>query len=374
MAYEKRYTAKQAALAVLKKTEELLKFSTLAKALNPADGKPAPATPAPMLALSEDMEKAENPDEKQDAKLGEDIEHLCEEHMLENKAAERKEGHKIVAKSDCMKCNLVKPTPASGQGDTLRRPTKEAEWQMDKSAFSDLSGDFAALEEMFKGGMSMPSSPLGGTGSGTPSTPTSRPDAGFGKVIARSEDGMDKAEEGGSDVGSKKLGYKPSKLGAEEKDQEMPSDKAFEVEGKEHKSSDDPRMGHTPDPDKNPKEMAEGNNPEPGDAPGQDSHIKGHMKLAKFIGRMEHKRSLSKAGGMMDKAATGHEKGIHAQPKRGEAHEVLRVDPKGVSPAGAATRAAQVPALKDKYTASAKEKHKKVLGEMKAQPKPKLPR
>ena len=40
--------------------------------------------------------KAENPDKDADAKLGEEVEHLVEEHMLENKEAEKKEGHKLL--------------------------------------------------------------------------------------------------------------------------------------------------------------------------------------------------------------------------------------------------------------------------------------
>lgn len=45
--------------------------------------------------------KAEaNPDEKEDAKLGEDVEHLTEDHMLRNKSAEIKEGHKIFGKAE----------------------------------------------------------------------------------------------------------------------------------------------------------------------------------------------------------------------------------------------------------------------------------
>jgi hypothetical protein len=40
-----------------------------------------------------------NPDEKQDAKLGENVEHLVEDHMIANKPAEQKEGHKIFQKN-----------------------------------------------------------------------------------------------------------------------------------------------------------------------------------------------------------------------------------------------------------------------------------
>jgi hypothetical protein len=232
MAEQKKYTAREAALAVLAKAHEMLKSEHM--------NKPPHPTPAPMLAMSE-----KNPDASADAELGERIEHLCEKHMMDNKDAERKEGHKIVKSEDCMKCNMKQPNPSTGQGDLLHRPAAKAKWQMDK--------------------------------------------------------GEEREKEGGVDTGSKKLGYKPSKIGAEEKDQEMPSDGAFEPKGIDHKSSDDPRLGSTNDPDKDPKEHAEGNNAQPGSKPAveanvsQDTNsIKGHMKLAKFIGRMEHKRSLSK--------------------------------------------------------------------------------
>lgn len=44
----------------------------------------------------QDMDKAENPDKEADAKLGEKVEHEVEEHMMANKDAEKKEGHKIM--------------------------------------------------------------------------------------------------------------------------------------------------------------------------------------------------------------------------------------------------------------------------------------
>jgi hypothetical protein len=46
------------------------------------------------------INKAENPDKDADAKLGEKVENDVEDHMLANKAAEKKEGHKIMKKSD----------------------------------------------------------------------------------------------------------------------------------------------------------------------------------------------------------------------------------------------------------------------------------
>lgn len=51
-------------------------------------------------AAGKKMGKAENPDEKEDAELGENVEHLVEDHMIDNADAERKEGHKIMKKSD----------------------------------------------------------------------------------------------------------------------------------------------------------------------------------------------------------------------------------------------------------------------------------
>jgi hypothetical protein len=61
------------------------------------------AMPKPKLTKSaqsgmhtvEYIKKAENPDKEADAELGEKVEKDVEEHMLENKAAEKKEGHKI---------------------------------------------------------------------------------------------------------------------------------------------------------------------------------------------------------------------------------------------------------------------------------------
>jgi hypothetical protein len=46
-----------------------------------------------------DMKKA-NPDKSADAKLGEKVEAVVEQHMLDNKEAEKKEGHAIMKKSE----------------------------------------------------------------------------------------------------------------------------------------------------------------------------------------------------------------------------------------------------------------------------------
>jgi hypothetical protein len=49
-------------------------------------------------AIKAKLGKNENPDEKQDAELGEKVEHDVEEHMKENAAAEAQEGHELMAK------------------------------------------------------------------------------------------------------------------------------------------------------------------------------------------------------------------------------------------------------------------------------------
>jgi len=67
------------------------------------------------------------------------------------------------------------------------------------------------------------------------------------------------------------------------------------------------------------------------------------------------------------------QKGVHPEIPMGEAHQVLRVNPKGVSPAGAATRAAQVPELKNQYTQKAHAMHTKILSTLKGMKKPNLP-
>jgi hypothetical protein len=113
MAEEKKYTAKEAALAVLRKAEEILKKSEM-------------------------MTKKENPDEKQDAALGEKVEGLCEKHMMENKSAEKKEGHKMVKQEACLMCK-----------------------SMQKSEFKELYADLGDLEVLLKAeNKAAPSNPM----------------------------------------------------------------------------------------------------------------------------------------------------------------------------------------------------------------------
>jgi hypothetical protein len=96
-----------------------------------------------------------------------------------------------------------------------------------------------------------------------------------------------------------------------------------------------------------------------------EAPMKGHIKLAKFVGRMEAKR-----GKPVDKAETGHEKGVHVSS------DDLASKQQGISETGINARA---DAMRTHGNSSgyAKNKavagHKQVLDEMKAMPKPKLP-
>ena len=92
--------------------------------------------------------------------------------------------------------------------------------------------------------------------------------------------------------------------------------------------------------------------------------MKGHIKLAKFMGAMEAKRGKRPGMKEMDKAETGHEKGIHTAVDPYPHNRIKKLA--GMSEAGTLATG-----LFDQKPA--KEAHKKVLGEMKEMPKPKLP-
>lgn len=113
------------------------------------------------------------------------------------------------------------------------------------------------------------------------------------------------------------------------------------------------------------KSDEQGNNPDEKADPDHAMPMKGHMKLAKFMGRMEHKKGQKE----MDKGETGHEKGINLS---------AGVAIPGTSNAGYQARAAhemKQAAVGDHkaMAAGAKASHGQVLSDMKSQPKPKLP-
>lgn len=120
MADKKTYSPREVALALLAKSQELLAKTGLGKTAEPAAKvaehqsgmhtvgyySTTPFEKSESLDCGfEPFQKSEkNPDEKADAKLGEEVEGLCESHMVANKDAERKEGHKIVKSESCTVC------------------------------------------------------------------------------------------------------------------------------------------------------------------------------------------------------------------------------------------------------------------------------
>lgn len=125
-------------------------------------------------------------------------------------------------------------------------------------------------------------------------------------------------------------------------------------------------------------------NPAPGAEPkNQGENYKGHIKLAKFVGRMDEKRKAKPAAApaAIDKAETGHEKGVHTS-SAGIGGLGSFVKP-GTSKAGEKLREAQHSSDKPGYAgtpnsraeifnAKSKHEHKKVLSDIKAAPKPNL--
>jgi hypothetical protein len=128
---------------------------------------------------------------------------------------------------------------------------------------------------------------------------------GYSEVSADKIAGKAKAMEKYEPTASGKENAKPNEHHSKDADQH--ADGAApkgEIHPKEHVEGKSDDVRHTPAPGNNPKEQAEGNNELAGTTPtqvGQDGknvpggdEIRGHLKLAKFIGRMEHKRSLTK--------------------------------------------------------------------------------
>jgi hypothetical protein len=114
----------------------------------------------------------------------------------------------------------------------------------------------------------------------------------------------------------------------------------------------------------------------------EQKEIKGHHKLAKFIGYIHGKRSAKQGSAAivdagndnpakpikadlkeLDKSATGHEKGINTQSDPSQKSKVML---------GTSQNGSQMPSKNPADIAEAKEGHKQVLGEMK-NIKPKLP-
>lgn len=105
-----------------------------------------------------------------------------------------------------------------------------------------------------------------------------------------------------------------------------------------------------------------------------DGKFKGHIKLAKFIGHIQGKKSskgsMNQDSGNntpiqpIDKSQTGHEKGINTMSDPSQKSKVML---------GTSKNGSQLPTKSHLDIAEAKEGHKQVLNEMKQMPKPKLP-
>jgi hypothetical protein len=87
-----------------------------------------------MPKLPAAAKKAEaNPDKDADAELGEDVEHRVEDHMLANKAAEKKEGHKIfTAKKEMGAKGSPSGDPQSGGRMSAEQARKKLPGSMKK--------------------------------------------------------------------------------------------------------------------------------------------------------------------------------------------------------------------------------------------------
>jgi hypothetical protein len=267
MAHEKLYTAKQATVAVLEKVGEILKKSELHKkyegfkAVEESARESGASDPAAVAAAAgrkkygkEAFQEAAAKGKKMGKAEG------SEGHYSDNAAPEHPEAGRTSHPSKCPTCGH--PSPSTGQGDTLPRTKAQEDW-MEK-------GEMTKYE-------------------------TSN---------------------------SKKLGYKLSEAGKEEVQPEA-SDNAFKTKGEKaaDKSSNDPRLVQQKDPQHNAKENAEGNNELAGTTPtqvGQDGknkpgydEMKGHLKLAKFIGMKHYKRGKSLEGSQSQSGAEAqHEESI----------------------------------------------------------------
>lgn len=109
--------------------------------------------------------------------------------------------------------------------------------------------------------------------------------------------------EGYSSQNPKKENAKPSEHGSKDAEQHANGKgPKGEIHPKEKEEAPSDNVRAQAAPDKNPKEQAEGNNELAGTTPnqvGQDGkniagfdEMKGHLKLAKFIGHMESKRKI----------------------------------------------------------------------------------
>lgn len=278
---EKVYTPRQVTVAVLEKVTQLLQKSEVANSLK----------------------KAANPDKEADAELGEKIEHDVEQHMKENRSAERAEGHEM-AKHGLSPAQIKAKMK---KGESMEKHGLSPEQIKAKMKKCEGCGEIYKAEGESKHDRCVRHVKENSPGVDNPHAVCVaegvRP-AAWGKSEELAQDFENlKALLKYEPENNKKLGYKLSEAGKEEKQPEA-SDNAFKVKSGEASTSPDQRLAEQKDPQHNTKEQAEGNNELAGTTPtqvGQDGknkpgydEMKGHLKLAKFIGRMEHKRTSKK--------------------------------------------------------------------------------
>lgn len=228
------------------------------------------------------LPKSENPDEKQDAKLGEEVEHLCEDHMVRNASAERKEGHKLVSKAECAKC-------VGG---------------MQKSEWAELYEDLAKMEKSQYYHPKDPNPLDTSLLSNTKQTPapkkdptpmdttllsnTKKPKMGKKEKADENEIGTKIVK---SDTENKKAPSNEMKPKIEEKPIERDY-QDFETRPGHAPENDHREEPSHPVPDQNPAAHGQGSNPPAGATPGTGK--KGVHKLSFFMGHQHSKKSMKK--------------------------------------------------------------------------------
>ncbi len=346
MADEKKFTPREAAIAVLKKAEEMLKSSKhkhigwdkLHSKLED-EGYSKKSSDKIAGAIKAKVEKTEKKDENE---IGTKI----QKEELEKKM-------KISSKHDRNEHLFANDKGTSSMGWKIRSANRAKSWAKD-SRSSSPSIERSIAKDKMKEAKNIANKHLAAT-------------------KAMPKPNLTKAEgEGKKDetmAGDKKAPSNANKPRIEEK----PTERDY--------NDFEPKAGNAPEndhreatqmsPGKNPHEQAEGNNPDWGTDPG----VKGHIKLAHFMGHRSAKKKQMSANGIapaqgakLERAETGHEKGINTQSDPSQRSRVMM----GTSKAGSQLPLSKDPKTRAEDLSDAKNQHKKVLKEMKAQPKPKL--
>lgn len=183
---------------------------------------------------------------------------------------------------------------------------------------------------------------------------------GYSKESADKIDGSIKAK-----VDAKKL----------KKDEDMGSDMSMDMSEKNPDEKADAKLGEHVERE---VESHEEENEDP------KHEMKGHIKLAKFMGRMEHKKGMKSKE--MDKAETGFEQGVHTSRATGLSpsktaqgrsdagmHAMASKKDKDWANSGQASSPKTSMAISKDHKNAAVSEHKQVLDQIHNMTKPKLP-